>query len=171
MTDVDEIIRALGLRPLEAEGGYFAETWRGPEIALPPEAAALAGERRALGTAIYYLITPSSFSALHRLRSDEVFHFYAGDPCQMLLLGPRGEVSHPVLGTNLVDEMRPQVTVPAGWWQGTRLLQPAEGAFALLGTTMAPGFHPDDFELAERQAVRTEYPDQQHLIARFFPST
>lgn len=171
MMGADKIIRQLGLRPLEGEGGYFAETWRGPEADLSLGSHAREGQRRPLGTAIYYLVTPDSFSALHRLTSDEVFHFYIGDPCQMLLMGPAGEVDTPILGTDLVADMRPQVVVPAGWWQGTRLLEPTPEGFALLGTTMAPGYHPDDFELAQRSALDRLYAEHLPLIAPFFPKT
>ena len=166
MVDADQIVRRLGMRPLEGEGGYYVESWRGPDVELPPGAGSLAGVRRPLGTAIYYLVTPDSFSALHRLRADEIFHFYAGDPCEMLLLGPGGEVSTRLIGPGFAEGMRPQVVVPAGWWQGTRLR--AGGRFALLGTTMAPGFHPDDFELAERAVLQGEFPDHKHLIEPFF---
>jgi len=168
---VDEIIRHLGLWPLVGEGGYFAETWRGPDAALSLGSHALDRQRRPLGTAIYYLVTPGAFSALHRLKTDEVFHFYVGDPCQMLLLGPSGEVETRVLGTDLVAGMRPQVVVPAGWWQGTRLLEPTPEDFALLGTTMAPGYHPDDVELAQCTVLDWRYAEKLPLIAPFFPET
>jgi uncharacterized protein len=169
MTDADQVIRRLDLKPLAGEGGYFVETWRGPEAELPPGAGSRSGARRPLGSAIYYLVTPDSFSALHRLRSDEVFHFYLGDPCEMLLLGPDGESLTHLLGVDLAEGMRPQVVVPAGWWQGTRLRDQPGGRFALLGTTMAPGYHPDDFELADRVGLLREYPEQRHLIEPFFP--
>lgn len=153
----DELKRLLGLVPHQREGGFFVETYRAHEIVpaafLEP---GLAGER-ALATAIYYLLTPETFSALHRLRSDEVFHFYLGDPVEMLQLLPGGEGRVHVLGTDLVAGMRPQVVVPRDVWQGTRLL--AGGRLALLGTTVAPGFDPADYESGEREALLAAYPD------------
>ncbi len=156
MTTAADVIAALGLRRLPGEGGYFVETFRGTEIIAPAGAGELAGQRRPLSTAIYYLITPDDFSALHRLRADEIFHFYLGDPCEMTLLDPDGRVERRLLGPDLAAGMTPQVRVPAGVWQGTRLVP--GGAFALLGTTMAPGFDPADFELGERQRLLVGWP-------------
>jgi hypothetical protein len=157
----DEIRRLLGLAP-HPEGGYFRETYRAaetlPRAALP---ARYAGDR-AVSTAIYYLLTPDTFSALHRLASDEVFHFYAGDPVDMLLLRDGGgEVL--TLGSDLAAGMQPQVVVPAGVWQGARLR--AGGAWALLGTTVAPGFDFADYETGARAALQRAWPDLADAIA------
>ncbi len=145
---IPELIRALDLRPLPDEGGLFRETYRS-----------------AHSTAIYYLVTPDQFSALHRVRGDEVFHFYLGDPVEMLQLHDDGRGTLVTLGTDLARGMRPQVVVPGGVWQGTRL-RPG-GAFALLGTTMAPGFDPADFELGARATLVTRYPEFAVEIERF----
>jgi hypothetical protein len=152
----DELKALLGLVPLEREGGWFAETYRARE-ALP--AGILGPDRageRSLATAIYYLLTPGTFSAIHRLRSDELFHFYLGDPVEMLQLLPGGEGRTVVLGTDLAAGMRPQALVPRGVWQGTRLV--AGGRLALLGTTVSPGFDPRDYEHGERERLVGEYP-------------
>jgi predicted cupin superfamily sugar epimerase len=142
--------------PLGREGGYFAETYRAREI-LPAGAIGAAWpEPRSLATAIYYLLTPETFSALHRLRADEVFHFYLGDPVEMLQLLPGGAGRVVTLGTDLAAGMRPQALVPGGVWQGTRLV--AGGCMALLGTTVSPGFDPEDFELGQRDALIAQYP-------------
>lgn len=154
MPTVDEIIRTLDLRPLPGEGGLFKEMYRSDRMlpaALLPE-----GSSRALATAIYYLITPDHFSALHRVRGDEVFHFYMGDPVDLWQLRADGTGQWMTLGTNLAEGMRPQVVVPGGVWQGL-LLRPG-GSFALLGTTMSPGFDVADFELADRTALVKRFP-------------
>ncbi len=152
--------RLLGLVPLGREGGFFAETYRAREVlpagALDPGRPPYRSPDRSLATAIYYLLTPGTFSALHRLRSDEVFHFYLGDPVEMLQLMPDGEGRVQVLGTDLAAGMRPQVVVPRGVWQGTRLI--AGGHMALLGTTVSPGFDPEDYEQGERNALVATYP-------------
>src|SRR5207245_2095434 len=96
------------------------------------------GTDRWAGTAIYYLLTPDTFSALHRLPTDEVYHFYLGDPVEMLQLWPDGSGRVGTLGQDVRAGQLLQVIVPRGVWQGSRL-RPG-GAFALLGTTMAPGF-------------------------------
>ncbi|HTY09169.1 MAG TPA: cupin domain-containing protein, partial [Candidatus Edwardsbacteria bacterium] len=119
----------LNLKPLELEGGYFSETYRS-RTRIPADRRG----QRPCSTAIYYLLTPDTFSALHRLRSDEVFHFYAGDPVEMLLLRPGGQSEVLVLGNDLARRRRPQVIVPRGVWQGARLAR--GGQWALLGTTV-----------------------------------
>src|SRR6186997_2398350 len=126
------------------EGGYFVETYRST-AALSP--AGYSGER-ALSTAIYYLITPQSFSAMHRLPGDEIFHHYLGDAVEMLLLHPTGRIETLSLGKEIATGERPQIVVPGGVWQGSRLV--AGGQFALLGCTMAPGFDYADYEHGRR---------------------
>jgi predicted cupin superfamily sugar epimerase len=110
------------------------------------------------------LLTPDTFSALHRLRGEEVFHFYLGDPMEMLQLAPDGSGRLVLLGTDLLSGQQPQTVVPAGVWQGSRL-RPG-GAFALLGTTMAPGFDFADFEAGKREQLQTQYPNFADLIER-----
>ncbi len=159
----DDVIRMLDLAPLPGEGGFFRETYRSrlrlPAPALPGEY----GGDRAAGTAIYYLLTPDSFSAMHRLRGDEVYHFYLGDPVEMLQLREDGTGEAVIIGRDIANGMAPQVVVPAGVWQGSRLLE--GGAFALLGTTMAPGFDPRDFELGDRAALVRAFPGLAAMIA------
>jgi hypothetical protein len=160
----DRITELLGLEPLPEEGGLFRQTYRSaehvPAAALPPRY----GAPRRLSTAIYYLLThdPDSFSALHRLKTDEVYHFYLGDPVEMLLLSPDGGSERLVLGPDLAAGQHVQFVVPAGSWQGSRLVR--RGRWALLGTTMAPGYEQEDFELGDREALLSEYPNQAELI-------
>jgi len=155
MIDADEIRRLLGLEAHPLEGGFFAETWRSrSEI---PAAVLGVPAPRAIGTAIYYLLTPETCSSMHRLRWDEVFHFYLGDPVEMLLLGPGPEGRIVTLGTDLRAGQRPQVVVPAHVWQGARLA--AGGRVGLLGTTMAPGFDPADFETGDAAHLSSGWPE------------
>ena len=162
MLTADEIIARLGLRPHPEEGGFFAETYRAAErleaSGLPPRF----GGPRAASTAIYYLLTPETVSALHRLASDEVFHFYLGDPVEMLHLLP--DRSHRVLtlGHDLAAGMTLQVVVPAGVWQGARLA--AGGRWALLGCTVAPGFEFADYEHGRRGPLARAFPAARDLI-------
>ncbi len=153
---VDELKRLLRLEPLPGEGGCFAETYRARE-SLPAGALGPGWPGpRSLATAIYYLLTPETFSALHRLRADEIFHFYFGDAVEMLQLMPDGSGRTVRLGTDLAAGMRPQVVVPKDVWQGSRLVP--GGAFALLGTTVSPGFDPADYETGSREALLAAYP-------------
>ena len=157
------VIAALGLVPHPKEGGYFRETYRATD-ALP---AAALGPRyaggRSASTAIYYLLTPVTFSALHRLASDEVFHFYAGDPVEQLRLYPNRQGEIVTIGNNLAAGLRPQTVVARGVWQGARLR--AGGRYALLGCTVAPGFDYADYEAGLRAPLAAAYPQFAERIA------
>ncbi len=159
-----QVIDLLGLQPLPGEGGFYAETYR-PGLMLAAEQidAQYGGPRRA-ATAIYYLLTPESFSALHRLTGDELYHFYAGDPVDLALLHPDGTHETLRLGNDLARGQRPQLLAPGGCWQGSAL-EPG-GSWALVGTTMTPGYDQRDFELGERAALTSAYPDASGLIKR-----
>jgi hypothetical protein len=126
----DEIVRALGLRP-HPEGGFYRETWRADEVVPPDALPARYGAPRSFGTAIYYLLTPDSFTAIHRLQSDEVFHFYLGDPVEIVLLPDRGAAAQVRLGVDLAGGQVPQFVVPRGTWLGLRVVK--GGRFALRG--------------------------------------
>lgn len=157
-----DIMALLGLEPHPAEGGFFRETYRDArQIAK----GALGGDydgARAASTAIYYMLTPGTVSAMHRLKSDEVFHFYLGDPVEMLHLRGDGAGQILLLGTELTAGMRPQVVVPRGVWQGARLR--AGGKFALLGCTVAPGFEYADYEHGERNSLLESHPEFGEMI-------
>lgn len=151
----EDIIAAYDLRPLEGEGGYFRQTWirESDDPATP------------LGTCILYLVTPDSFSALHRLAHDEIFHFYLGDPCEAVSVDASRTLRVTILGGDVTAGMQVQHVVPAGTWQGTRLLP--GGEWALLGTTMAPGFHVSGFELATLSDIEGCTPDVVEKVRVF----
>ncbi len=154
MPTAEEIRRLLQLRPLPHEGGWFAEAHRSPLV--------LPGTTRALSSVIYYLVEPRGFSALHRLDAEEVFHFYLGDPVEMLQLGPGDDARVLRLGGDLAAGERPLAVVPAGAWQGTRLAP--GGSWALLGTTMAPAYEVGGFELGLRAELVARWPAHRALI-------
>ena len=164
MLSADDVIRRLNLQPHPKEGGFFRETYRAAEAILPSALATGYAGPRNHSTAIYYLLTPGTFSALHRLRSDEIFHFYLGGPVRMLQLAPGGAGREIVLGTNLERGEVPQVIVPRGVWQGSFLEPGSE--FALLGCTVAPGFDYTDYEHGDRNQLIELYPDFRKLIER-----
>lgn len=157
MPNLEDLIWQLDLRPHPVEGGWFAETYRSGETTRLEN-----GELRSMATAIYYLLTPDTISALHRLRGDEIFHFYTGDPVEMLQLAPDGSGRVVTLGTDFDAGMRPQAVVPAGVWQGSRLA--SGGRYALLGTTMAPGFDPADYEHGQAAHLLAAYPAFAEMI-------
>jgi len=162
----DQIITLLELAPLPVEGGYFRRTYyadeRIPTTALPPRYPS----PRRFGGGIFYLLTdePDCFSALHRLATDEVYHFYLGDPVELLLLHPDGGTQRVILGSGLLAGQQVQVVVPRGIWQGARL-QPG-GRWALMGTTMAPAYEPDDYVHGEREVLMAQYPAEADAIRR-----
>jgi len=163
MLTAQDVIRQFNLQPHPKEGGYFRETYRAAE-SLPAEAlAARYGATRTTSTAIYYLLTPKTCSALHRLQSDEIFHFYAGGAVEMLQLFPNG-TGHTVVLGDLASGGQPQVVVPRGVWQGSVL--GATGEFALLGCTVAPGFDYADYESGQRETLVAQYPQFADLIRR-----
>jgi predicted cupin superfamily sugar epimerase len=134
----------LNLVPLSIEGGYFAETYRSQEMISQECLNGRYGSARSVGTAIYYLLEPGTFSEIHRVASDEIFHFYLGDPVEMLQLWPDGSGKRVLISTDIEGGMVPQLVVPHGVWQGARLV--AGGKFALLGCTVSPGFEYADYE-------------------------
>jgi hypothetical protein len=164
MLTAREIIELLRLEPLAVEGGRFRQTWIADE-AVPAEALpARYGRSKTTGTAIYYLLTDEAdgFSAFHRLPTDEVYHFYLGDPVEQWLLRGDGRVERVVLGPDLAAGQRVQHVAPRGVWQGSRLVP--GGRFALLGTTMAPGFDPGDYEAGVRDALLASHPEAAKII-------
>jgi uncharacterized protein len=154
--------RLLHLEPHVTEGGFLAETYKSKETIPGGAIGAFSGPRLA-GSAIYYMLTPETFSAMHRLTGDEIYHFYLGDPVEMLMLKPDGAGEAVLLGQEIAAGMRLQHMVPGGTWQGSRLAP--GGRFALMGTTMAPGFDPADFQLGKRQELAAAYPMYSPLIA------
>lgn len=151
MPTAAEIIDQLRLEPLPHEGGFFRQTY--------VSTVSLTGGRPA-GTAIYFLITPDDFSALHTLVSEEIWHFYAGDPVEHLMFAPDGfDITRTRLGADLAAGQRPQLLVPAGRIQGARLLPGATvHGWALLGCTMSPGWDAREFALADRAALLAALP-------------
>jgi len=162
MLTADQIIALLNLTPHPKEGGYFIETYRSsetiPEKTLPSRYKGI----RSFATAIYYLLTPETFSAMHRLQSDEIFHFYLGDPVEMLQLWPDGSGRLVILGSDILRGVQPQVVVPRGVWQGARLFK--NGKPALLGTTVSPGFEFADYEYGQRDELVESYPQFREWI-------
>ena len=143
-----ELIAALRLDPLPNEGGFFRQTY---------VSDARLSDGRSAGTAIYFLITPDGFSALHRLRTDEVWHFYAGATVEHLILDPAtGEGRKTRLGNNFSADETPQLVVPGETWQGARLT--TGGEWALLGCTMSPGWDEQEFTLGDRVDLVARFP-------------
>lgn len=149
---IEKIIDMLDLQPLVREGGLYKETYRCKTL--------LSG--RSCGSAIYFLMTENAFSHLHRMQTDEVYHFYAGDPVELLEITADNVAKRHVLGCDLASGQRPQVIIPGGSWQGSRLI--SGGEYALFGTTMSPAFIPEDYENADGHIMAKKYPEHAELI-------
>ncbi|HUB28569.1 MAG TPA: cupin domain-containing protein [Terracidiphilus sp.] len=154
----DDVKTLLRLEPHPIEGGWYRRTYTSGGSVQTPRGV------RTLGTAIYYLLEPGTFSEMHVLDSDEIFHFYLGDPVEMLQLLPDGRSSLVTLGPNLAAEQHVQVVVPAGVWQGTRLV--GDGKVALLGCTVVPGFDYADYRNAGAEELIAKWPDQAERIRK-----
>jgi predicted cupin superfamily sugar epimerase len=162
--NVEFLIKHLNLQPLPQEGGFFSETDRSEIVIRQENLCKKYNGDRNLATTIFYLLTPETCSALHRLPGDEIFHFYLGDPVEMLQLHPDGTGNVITLGQRLEEGMKLQVFVPGQSWQGARLVD--GGIFALMGTTMAPGFDFQDFEAARRSSLVNKYPLYSDQISK-----
>lgn len=160
---VQELIRRFGLQP-HPEGGHYRETYRGAgQVRRESQ-----GPVRSAGTAIYYLLHAGAYSAWHRIASDEIWHFYAGEPLDVHMLGGKAGVTTHRLGNALRDRGAVfQAVVPAGCWFGAELLRPH--SYALVGCTVAPGFEFSEFELAGADELLAGYPGQEALIRRLLP--
>ena len=156
------LIEFLGLKPLPQEGGYYRETYRCENKLHADVLPGRYVSDKNICTAIYYLLTPRSSSTMHRLPTDEIYHFYLGDPVEMLILHPDGRGENIILGNDLAAGESIQHVVPGGSWQGAYLAESCR--FALMGTTMAPGYDPDDFEPGNCESLIAQYPDHAGLI-------
>lgn len=160
LTEAEHIMRTLALSP-HPEGGYYAETFR--------SAIGVSSERhdgpRSASTAIYFLLCAGDFSALHRVSSDEVWHHYAGDPLELLLLHDDGRSERVWLGSDLGRGERPQHVVPSGVYQAARPEAQGQRGFSLCGCTVAPGFEFRDFEMPSRTDLTARFPMYAEWIA------
>ena len=157
-TILKNIIKKFNLKPLSFEGGYFIETFRS-------EKSYLSGS---LCTCIIYLITSGNFSKLHRLPGEEIFHFYFGDPVTMLNICESGKSGIITLGNDFEKGETPQHVVAGNCWQGAFLSEGKNPVFALLGATMSPGFHINDYESAAgyEQILLKNHPEFSEAIKK-----
>jgi uncharacterized protein len=141
----EDVIEKLQLQPLPLEGGYFRQIYAST-----------------LCSTIYYLITPQNFSAFHKLVSDEIYHFYAGDPVQLEVIAPDGTRISVRLGNNISAGEQPLYVVPANHWQGSRVSQ--GGKFSLVGCTVNPPYKPEHCEHAKRSELQETFPQHKEII-------
>jgi predicted cupin superfamily sugar epimerase len=154
---VQAYIAQLNLLP-HPEGGYFKETYRSP---LTYENENFNAPRN-LSTGIYFLLTEDNFSAFHRIKSDEMWHFYDGDTLLVHIIHPDGQYACIQLGKDIENGEQPQAVVPANSWFASE----SKGNYSLVGCTVAPGFDFDDFEMAQKVVLSKQFPAHQDLIER-----
>jgi predicted cupin superfamily sugar epimerase len=165
--DPKQIIDWFKLQPNTDEGGFFAGAYTS---AIDLGNKELPGfkpikNKRPICGAIYYFLEQGTFSAMHRVTGDMIYHFYSGDPVQMLLLYPEGSPNRSetcIFSNDLANGGSPMKVIPGGTWLASRLV--AGGSYTLMGVTMSPGFDPADYAIAKRKDLIKQYPEQQALI-------
>jgi hypothetical protein len=160
---IDSIIEKLDLKP-HPEGGYFKETYRSQGKINQDSLTPNYNGSRNYSTCIYFLLTSDNFSALHRIKQDEIWHFYEGSPIRLHLISETGNYSAHVIGRNLVKEEVPQFIVPGGSWFAAEVIN--INTYSLVGCTVSPGFSFDDFELKSRKELVSLFPDKKEIITR-----
>lgn len=158
---VETLVKELDLLP-HPEGGYYKETYRSEgkvaQTCLPSD---FKGARN-MATAIYFLIDKGNFSALHKIKSDETWHFYYGDALEVIEINEQGILTITQLGTNILEGETFQYTVKANTWFGSRVSE--NGSFSLVGCTVYPGFDFNDFKLANREDLINLFPKHKNII-------
>ena len=162
MKSIDYWIDHLGLLP-HPEGGYYKETYRSPEVLAASALPNRFGGSRNYSTAIYFLLRSEDKSVFHRIKSDELWHFYQGSTLLINVLR-ENELQIHRLGTNLEKGDSLQVAIPANCWFASHVEMP--NGFALCGCTVAPGFDFRDFEIASREVLLKEFPGYSDVIKR-----
>lgn len=146
------------------EGGFFRETCRSDQLVEVTVADDCTAVRRNVATGIYFLLEAGNFSAFHKIKSDEMWHFYAGQVLEILELKATGELLCTRLGPNILQGDAHQYVVRANTWFASRVA--AGSAFSLVGCTVAPGFDFTDFCLADRDALLENFPQHGQIIAK-----
>ena len=163
----EELINQLKLQPHPEEGGYFREIYRSAHMVQPESLSEEYKEQRCLCTSIYFLLMPGTYSRMHRLKSDEIYHHYAGGPLELLLLYPEGTGRKVILGKDIEKGEHPQFVVPAGTWQGS--VPVSNEDYVLIGTTVSPGFEYQDYENGSKRKLKKNYPEYYMDIEKLCP--
>ncbi|MFD1293808.1 cupin domain-containing protein [Lutibacter holmesii] len=163
MNSIEKIIDTLNLQP-HPEGGYFAETYRSAgEIKQACLDTSYQGKRN-FSTCIYFLLTSNKFSAFHRIKQDEIWHFYDGAPIKLYVISEKGNLSTQLIGRDFDKGEVPQYVVPGGSWFAAEVL--TDNNYSLVGCTVSPGFSFDDFELKSRENLISLFPHLKNVITK-----
>lgn len=163
MDKIKHIIKKLDLKP-HPEGGYFRETYRSAGEIIPECPGSDYYGKRNFATGIYFLLTSDMFSAFHRIKQDEMWHFYDGSPLELHILSETGKYSTQILGRDLNDGQIPQMVIPGGNWFAATVAD--ANSYTLTGCTVSPGFDFADFELARREEMISRFPQHRKVITK-----
>ena len=160
------LIKHFNMARIPQEGPWFVLTYNSPDVLARGTLPERYDGPRSAGSAIIALVTTTDFSAMHRLKTDEMWHYYGGDPLEMLILHPNGNGEVVVLGPDVLAGQKLQYVVPRGSWQGARPRGKGRDSYAIFGDTLAPAFEYSDFEMGYRDELQKAYPHQAALIER-----
>ena len=164
MTKIEQLIKHYDLQP-HPEGGWYKQTYKSNELVPLTALPGRFGGDRVFSTAIYFLLEKGNFSAFHKIKSDECWHFYAGDPLKVFVIDQNDDLKTITLGNDVNKGERFQYVVPANCWFASR---PAPGSeYSLVGCTVAPGFEFEDLELADGKNLSALYPQHSSIIKEF----
>lgn len=160
---IEEIVNQLELQP-HPEGGYFKETYRSfGEINEDSLAQGYKGKRN-YSTCIYFLLTSDNFSAFHRVKQDEIWHFYDGSTIRLHIISEEGVHTFHLIGRDLQNGETPQLVVPGGCWFAAEVIN--KNSYSLVGCTVSPGFSFEDFELKSKKELVSLFPNNEEIITR-----
>ena len=162
----EALIKHFNMERIPQEGPWFVLTYSSPDVFARSALPERYGGSRAAGSAIIALVTKSDFSALHRLKTDEMWHYYGGDPLELLVLHPNGVGEVVVLGPDVLGGQKLQYVVPRGAWQGAMPVGKARNSYSMMGNTLSPGFDYADFEMGYRSELQKAYPQSAERIAQ-----
>ncbi|MEQ9308445.1 MAG: cupin domain-containing protein [Balneolaceae bacterium] len=160
---INELVFKLNLQE-HVEGGFYKETYRSSGLIKQGSLAEEFSSDRNYSTGIFFLLTSDIFSAFHRIKQDEMWHFYEGSPLTIHMIDEHGKYTFQRLGLDLERGEIPQFTVPKNTWFASEVEDP--NTYCLTGCTVSPGFDFDDFELGERRMLIDTFPDHKEVIHR-----
>lgn len=163
MIDANSLIQHYALAP-HPEGGHYCRSYTSP-LHLPASAALGCAGSRPAASAILFLLKSGEYSCLHRLKQDELWHFYYGAPLRVVSISPTGQTHEIIMGHDIFAGHSVQYCLPAGTWFGASPC--AGGAFSFIGCTLTPSFHFDDFEMAQRDDLLKRFPHAHKIIHEF----
>ncbi|WP_406683390.1 cupin domain-containing protein [Seonamhaeicola sp. MEBiC1930] len=163
MTEAENIAKTLNMQP-HPEGGFYKETYRSKGLISENDLDDDISGKRNFSTGIYFLLTSNTFSAFHRIKQDEMWHFYKGSPLKLHIITDKEEYSSVIIGNNIEAGEVPQFTVNARDWFASEVVKPND--YSLVGCTVSPGFDFKDFELPEREFLISKFPQHSKIITK-----